>query len=180
MRGKYAVIDLRNMDFLKNEEGNMALFDTDSEALLACGVYECEDAWVVKLVYNHVEGNTIGHFIAMDVLLDRLNNFKEALENPVLEESLEERVELQVFRTIIGDKEYIEEYKEKHKKDILLAIIYSIRGVAHINGNKMYCMSGFVQQKRRLPNENDRIIRGRNYFTQVNGSFLSSIAFEII
>ena len=185
MQGKYAVIDMRNMDFLKNEEGNMTLFDTESEAALACGIYECEDVWVVKLMYNHVEGSMttmVDRLLAMDAFLDKLNNFKEAIENPVLQDPLEKPVEFHIFRTVVANDEHTEEYKEKHKREILSAIVYSQYQVVRNHLYRSYTMAGFAQQKGRLPNENDRIrvIRGKDYFTQVNQSFLSSIAFEII
>ena len=52
---KYVIIDLRNMDYMKDEEGNIVYYDTEDEACTACGFYEFEDAWVMKLVYNHKE-----------------------------------------------------------------------------------------------------------------------------
>jgi hypothetical protein len=53
--GKYVIIDLRNMDFMKNEQGKIEYYDTEDEACLVCGMYEFENAWVMKLVYNHIE-----------------------------------------------------------------------------------------------------------------------------
>lgn len=55
MKGKYVIIDLRNMDFMKNEEGKINYYDTEDEACLVCGMYEFENAWVMKLIYNHIE-----------------------------------------------------------------------------------------------------------------------------
>jgi len=55
MEGKYVIIDLRNMDFMKNEEGKIIYYDTVSEACTICGIYELENAWVMKLIYNHIE-----------------------------------------------------------------------------------------------------------------------------
>lgn len=55
MKGQYVIIDLRNMDFMKNEEGNINYYDTMEDACTVCGIYEFEDAWVMKLVYNHKE-----------------------------------------------------------------------------------------------------------------------------
>lgn len=57
MKGKYVIIDLRTMDFMKDEAGRMLFYDTEDEACLACGMYEPENAWVVKLIYNHQEKN---------------------------------------------------------------------------------------------------------------------------
>lgn len=57
MKGQYVIIDLRNMDFMKNEEGNINYYDTMDEALTTCGMYEFEDAWVMQLIYNHKEAD---------------------------------------------------------------------------------------------------------------------------
>jgi hypothetical protein len=55
MEGKYVIIDLRNMDFMKNEDGTIKYYDTEEEAGIICGVYEHENAWILKLIYNHIE-----------------------------------------------------------------------------------------------------------------------------
>lgn len=55
MKGQYVIIDLRNMDFMKNEEGKITYYDTEEDACLTCGMYEFENAWVMKLIYNHIE-----------------------------------------------------------------------------------------------------------------------------
>ena len=54
-KGKFVIIDLRNMDFMKNEEGKINYYDTEDDACLTCGMYEFEDAWVMELKYNHIE-----------------------------------------------------------------------------------------------------------------------------
>jgi hypothetical protein len=55
MRGQYVIIDLRNMDFMKDKDGKIIYYDTEEEASEVCGMYEFENAWVMKLVYNHIE-----------------------------------------------------------------------------------------------------------------------------
>ena len=60
MEDKYVIIDLRNMDFMKNEEGKINYYDTMEEACNICGMYEFEDAWVMKLMYNHKESDIWG------------------------------------------------------------------------------------------------------------------------
>ena len=55
MEGKYIIIDLRNMDYFKDLEGNLKYFDTEEDANLTAGIYEVENAWVMKLIYNHIE-----------------------------------------------------------------------------------------------------------------------------
>lgn len=55
LEGKYVIIDLRNMDFMKDENGTIEYYGTEEEALIVCGFYEFENAWVMKLIYNHIE-----------------------------------------------------------------------------------------------------------------------------
>tara|TARA_R110000823_G_scaffold208718_1_gene339069 strand:- start:354 stop:527 length:174 start_codon:yes stop_codon:yes gene_type:complete len=52
---KFVIIDLRNMDYMKDEEGNINYYDTLLDAANVCGIYEFEDAWVMELKYNHKE-----------------------------------------------------------------------------------------------------------------------------
>ena len=40
---------------MKNEEGKINYYDTEEEACAVCGMYEFENAWVMKLIYNHIE-----------------------------------------------------------------------------------------------------------------------------
>lgn len=55
LEGKYVIIDLRNMDFMKDEKSSIIYYDTEDEACIVCGMYEFENAWVMKLIYNHIE-----------------------------------------------------------------------------------------------------------------------------
>ena len=55
MEGKYVIIDLRTMDFMKDEHGIIKYYDTEEDAGLTCGIQELENAWVMQLVYNHIE-----------------------------------------------------------------------------------------------------------------------------
>ena len=55
MKDQYVIIDLRNMDFMKDDDGNISYYDTRSEAAETCGMYEFENAWVMQLIYNHIE-----------------------------------------------------------------------------------------------------------------------------
>jgi hypothetical protein len=54
-RGQFVIIDLRNMDFMKDKEGKINVYDTEEDASLVCGMYEFENAWVCELQYNHIE-----------------------------------------------------------------------------------------------------------------------------
>jgi hypothetical protein len=55
MKGQYVIIDLRTMDFMKGGDGIIKYYDTEEEAGVVCGIYELENAWVMKLIYNHIE-----------------------------------------------------------------------------------------------------------------------------
>jgi hypothetical protein len=55
MKDQYVIIDLRNMDFFKDKEGNIIYFNTEEDACTTAGIYEFENAWVMKLIYNHIE-----------------------------------------------------------------------------------------------------------------------------
>lgn len=57
MEGQFVIIDLRNMDFMKNEEGKIIFYDTKEEACTVCGMYEFENVWVMELIHNHIENN---------------------------------------------------------------------------------------------------------------------------
>ena len=47
MKGQFVIIDLRNMDFMKNKEGKINFYNTMDEACAICGIYEFENAWVL-------------------------------------------------------------------------------------------------------------------------------------
>jgi len=55
MKDKYVIIDLRNMDYMKDKEDKINFYDTEREAFNVCGMYEFENAWVCKLIFNHIE-----------------------------------------------------------------------------------------------------------------------------
>jgi hypothetical protein len=55
MKGQYVIIDLRNMEVMKDKEGKIKYYNTEEEACETCGMYEFEDAWVMQLIYNHIE-----------------------------------------------------------------------------------------------------------------------------
>jgi hypothetical protein len=54
-KGKFVIIDLRNMDFMKDENGMICVYDTEEFASDVCGMYEFENTWVLELKYNHIE-----------------------------------------------------------------------------------------------------------------------------
>jgi hypothetical protein len=60
MKGQYVIIDLRNMDFMKNKHGKINYYNTIEDACSACGMYEFEDAWVMQLMHNHKESDIRG------------------------------------------------------------------------------------------------------------------------
>jgi len=55
MKGQFVIIDLRNMDFMKDEDDEINYYDTMDEACSVCGMYEFSNAWVMQLMYNHIE-----------------------------------------------------------------------------------------------------------------------------
>jgi hypothetical protein len=52
---KYVIIDFKTMDYMKNEKDEINLYVTEDEAASICGMYEFENVWVCKLIYNHIE-----------------------------------------------------------------------------------------------------------------------------
>ena len=58
MMGKYVIIDLASMDYMKDTNKKVILYDTEQLAREVCGIYEFEDAWVCKLVFNHKENES--------------------------------------------------------------------------------------------------------------------------
>lgn len=55
MKGQYVIIDLRNMEFFKDKDKKILYFDSLETACETCGMYEFENAWVMELIYNHIE-----------------------------------------------------------------------------------------------------------------------------
>jgi hypothetical protein len=53
MENKYIIVDLKTMDFMKDKEGQIVYYDTEHDANMCCGMYEFEDVWVLKLIYNY-------------------------------------------------------------------------------------------------------------------------------
>jgi hypothetical protein len=53
--GKFVIIDLRNMDIMKDINGNIKTYDTEEDACVICGIYEFKNVWVMELKYNHIE-----------------------------------------------------------------------------------------------------------------------------
>jgi hypothetical protein len=40
---------------MKDKKKKIQTFDTEEKALITCGMYEFENAWVCKLMFNHIE-----------------------------------------------------------------------------------------------------------------------------
>ena len=55
MLNKYVIIDLVNMDCMKDKNNNINYYDSKEDACLVCGMYEFNNVWVIKLEYNHIE-----------------------------------------------------------------------------------------------------------------------------
>lgn len=54
-KNKYVIIDFNTMDYMKDKDGKINVYDTEDKASSICGMYEFENVWVCKLVYNHIE-----------------------------------------------------------------------------------------------------------------------------
>lgn len=111
------------------------------------------------------------HILNAEKDLDKqtIDNFYQAIDNPI---------EMQIFKTSIYNND-IDEAKKRHKKEILNAVVYSMYGERKILAykNKMYSLSGFVEQAGRLPKINDKIkiIKGRYYFDICHNYILSEL-----
>jgi len=57
MKGKYVIINIVDKDFMKDEDGNVNYYDSVEDAALVCGMYEFENVWISKLIFNHIEEN---------------------------------------------------------------------------------------------------------------------------
>lgn len=115
------------------------------------------------------------HFdIYTDLGKETVDFLKQAFESPI---------QLQICRTDIFDGD-VEKAKERHKEQILQAIVYSKYGEFEtaIHHTKTFSMSGFLEQKGRLPSKDDqiKIIRGKYYFEIGSTFILSEIGFLII
>ena len=52
---KYIIVDIISKEFFKDADGNVKIFEDYDNALLHCGIYELENAWVCELKHNHIE-----------------------------------------------------------------------------------------------------------------------------
>lgn len=54
--GKFIIVnDLSFTDFMKDENCDISLYDTEEEACNTCGMYEFENVLVLEIKHNHVE-----------------------------------------------------------------------------------------------------------------------------
>lgn len=61
--GKYIIVkDLKFTDFMKDDDGNIAMYDSMEDASLVCGMYEFPNVLILKVEYNHIEDDT---FVSM-------------------------------------------------------------------------------------------------------------------
>jgi hypothetical protein len=108
---------------------------------------------------------------------ETIENIMAAFDNPG---------HLQIFKTHIysdNDGNAITDAMDRHKHEILNAIIFSIGGTVKVAGLWDICqMSGFLEQKGRLPEPTDRIriIRGNRYFDVSGEYIISEIGFQIL
>ena len=43
------------IDYMKDENGDIKIYDSFNDAELDCGMYELDNVWICKLVYNYIE-----------------------------------------------------------------------------------------------------------------------------
>ena len=54
--GKFVIVkDLKFSDFMKNEKGEINVYDSYDQAMLVCGMCEFEDVLVIEIKYNYVD-----------------------------------------------------------------------------------------------------------------------------
>ena len=54
--GKFVIVkDLLFSDFMKDDAGNIKVYNTEEEASITCGMYEFPDVLVMQIRYNHIE-----------------------------------------------------------------------------------------------------------------------------
>lgn len=115
---------------------------------------------------------------------EALDNFFAALDSPIDATPADDV--LQVFRTSINedDEKGLEHAIREHKFSMVGTLIFSKQNYVTdaVFGRKLYCMSGFKEQMKRLPDKNDeiRVIKGNRYFDVFGGYINSEIGFEII
>ena len=59
MNDQYIIVDIINKKFFLDIHGNVKVFNDYDNALLNCGIYELENAWVCPLIHNHIEDNQL-------------------------------------------------------------------------------------------------------------------------
>ena len=58
---QYIVVDLINKKFFLDTHGNVKIFNDYDNALLHCGIYELENAWICELTHNYIEDETFNN-----------------------------------------------------------------------------------------------------------------------
>ena len=54
--GNFVIVkDLQFSDFMKNEKGDINVYNTYDEAMLICGMHEFEYVLVMEIKYNYVD-----------------------------------------------------------------------------------------------------------------------------
>ena len=54
---QYIIVDIISKEFFKDVNGNVKVFNDYDDALLHCGIYELENAWICELTHNYIEDN---------------------------------------------------------------------------------------------------------------------------
>ena len=128
MKGKYVIIDLRDMECLKNENGEIDYFDTMEAACTACGMYELEGVWVMQLMYNHIPVVSQPRELLIDFYSKQNGGMNETNKYAIIREVDNYIESVEVGKAIselseIADKEaekFIEKYTTKDQNDWLV------------------------------------------------------------
>ena len=55
MKGQYIILDLNTMEYFKDIDGKLKYFEDEDMAIFTASMYELPNAWICKLIYNHIE-----------------------------------------------------------------------------------------------------------------------------
>ena len=55
LKGNYVEIGIKGSGGYEGATAEINYYDTEEEACDVCGMYEFENAWVMKLIYNHIK-----------------------------------------------------------------------------------------------------------------------------
>ena len=51
----YVIMNLESVELMLDLDGSIEFYETEEEARNVCGIYELDNVWILKMVYNHRE-----------------------------------------------------------------------------------------------------------------------------